>query len=69
MCIIHMNSRRVIRRLERDGWLLRNIKGSHHNFTHPSKPGLVTVPHPLKDLPIGTLRSIFRQAGWNWRDR
>ncbi len=64
-----MDSGQVIRRLERDGWMLRNIRGSHHNFTHPSKQGLVTVTHPLKDLPIGTLRSIFRQASWNWRDR
>ena len=65
----HMDSRGVIRRLERDGWQLRNVRGSHHNFTHPDRRGLVTVTHPMKDLPIGTLRSIFRQAGWNWSDR
>ena len=65
----HMDSREVMRRLERDGWNLRNVRGSHHNFTHPSKRGLVTVKHPSKDLPIGTLRNIFRQAGWNWRNR
>ena len=65
----HMDSREVIRRLGRDGWLLRNVRGSHHNFTHADKRGLVTVKHPSKDLPTGTLRSIFRQAGWNWRDR
>ncbi len=65
----HIDSREVMRRLERDGWNLRNVRGSHHNFTHPSKRGLVTVKHPLKDLPIGTLQSIFRQVGWNWRDR
>ena len=65
----HMDSREVIRRLERDGWLLRNIRGSHHNFTHSEKLGLVTVKHPSKDLPIGTLRNIFWQAGWNWRER
>jgi hypothetical protein len=33
------------------------------------KPGRVTVKHPSKDLPIGTLRSIYRQAQWNWEDR
>ncbi|WP_083911984.1 type II toxin-antitoxin system HicA family toxin [Desulfotignum phosphitoxidans] len=30
-------------------------------------PGKVTVPHPKKDLPVGTLRSLYRQAGWQWR--
>ena len=43
--------------------------GSRHHFTHPEKPGRVTVKHPAKDLPITTLRSIYRQAGWNWEDR
>ena len=28
--------------------------------------GHVVVPHPRKDIPIGTLRNIYRQAGWNW---
>ena len=39
------------------------------SFTHPDKPGRVTVVHPLADIPTGTLRSIFRQAGWDWRER
>ncbi|MBI3453390.1 MAG: type II toxin-antitoxin system HicA family toxin [Rhodospirillales bacterium] len=64
-----MNSRDVIRALEADGWHLARTKGSHHQFRHPSKPGLVTVPHPKKDLPAGTLRSIERQAGLNLRNR
>ena len=58
-----------MRRLRRDGWVLRNVKGSHHHFTHPNKPGVVTIAHPRKDIPVGTLRSIFRQAGWDWRIR
>jgi len=67
VCIIHtVASREVIRRLEADGWILVRTKGSHNQYEHPSKPGLVTVPHPKKDLPTGTLRSIYRQAGWNW---
>jgi hypothetical protein len=37
-------------------------KGSHINLKHPVKPGRVTVPHPRRDLPIGTLKSIERQA-------
>jgi len=51
------------RRLKADGWVLVRTKGSHHQFRHASKTALVTVPHPKRDLPIGTVRSIFRQAG------
>jgi predicted RNA binding protein YcfA (HicA-like mRNA interferase family) len=59
-----MNSRDVIRRLIAVGWVLSRTKGSHRQFKHPTKAGLVTVPHPKRDLPRGTLRSIFKQAGW-----
>jgi predicted RNA binding protein YcfA (HicA-like mRNA interferase family) len=44
-------------------WSEVRIKGSHHHFKHPSKPGLVTVKHPAKDIPIGTLKSIEKQSG------
>jgi predicted RNA binding protein YcfA (HicA-like mRNA interferase family) len=60
-----MNSREVVRRLWAQGWVLARTKGSHHQYRHPSNPGLVTVPHPKRDLPIGTLRSIAKQAGWS----
>ncbi len=64
MCIyIHMNSREIIRALEADGWVEVARKGSHAQFRHPAKAGRVTVPHPKRDLPIGTLRSVERQAG------
>jgi predicted RNA binding protein YcfA (HicA-like mRNA interferase family) len=53
----------VIRALKRAGWSEARVKGSHHHFRHPTKPGIVTVPHPKKDMPIGTLASIERQAG------
>lgn len=58
-----MNSREIIRKLEADGWRLKRVTGSHHHFTHPAKPGLVTVPHPVRDIKVGTLKSIERQAG------
>jgi predicted RNA binding protein YcfA (HicA-like mRNA interferase family) len=58
-----MNSREVIRAIVADGWRLIRVRGSHHHYRHPTKPGLVTVPHPAKELPKGTLRSIERQAG------
>jgi predicted RNA binding protein YcfA (HicA-like mRNA interferase family) len=45
---------------------LNRTKGDHNQFRHPTLPGLVTLAHPSKDIPIGTLRSIFRQAGWEW---
>jgi len=59
-----MDSRDIIKRLEADGWRLVRSKGSHRQYKHPQLPGLVTVPHPRKELPRGTLKSIFRQAGW-----
>lgn len=59
-----MKSKDLIRELEADGWKLERIsKSSHHQFKHPAKKGLVTVPHPKKDLPLGTVRSIRKQAG------
>ncbi|WP_421760781.1 type II toxin-antitoxin system HicA family toxin [Devosia sp.] len=57
-------SRKLIRLLEADGWQLVEVSGSHHQFRHPSRPGRVTVPHPRKDISVGTVRSIYRQAGW-----
>lgn len=62
-----MNSREVIAALEADGWREVARRGSHAQFKHPTKPGRVTVPHPKRDLPLGTLRSIERQAGLTLR--
>ncbi len=59
----HMDSRKVISALEVDGWVKVAQRGSHVQLKHPSKPGRVTVPHPKRDLPTGTLRSIEKQAG------
>lgn len=58
-----MDSRSVIRAIETDGWYEVDQKGSHKQFRHSTKPGRVTVPHPKKDIAIGTLKSIERQAG------
>ncbi len=53
----------VIKRLEADGWYLARIKGSHRQFKHPDKAGTVTVAgKPNVDVPIGTLKNIWRQA-------
>ncbi|MEW6140566.1 MAG: type II toxin-antitoxin system HicA family toxin [Thermodesulfobacteriota bacterium] len=56
-------SSEVIARLEADGWNQVGQVGSHLYFKHPTKPGRVTVKHPLKDIPKGTLASIRRQSG------
>ena len=58
-----MESREIIRRLKAEGWFEVAQGGSHKQFKHATKPGRVTVPFPRKDVPIGTLRSIEKQAG------
>ena len=63
------SSREIVQSLEKDGWILRRIKGSHHIYKHPKKLGIVTITHPRKAIPIGTLRSIYRVAGWDWPNR
>ena len=59
---VAIGSREIIRRLKADGWVEVRTSGSHHHFKHAKKKGLVTVPHPKKDLPMGTVRSILKQA-------
>ena len=62
----NMKVRDVIRLLEQDGWYLSRTRGSHRQFKHSLKSGLVTVPgKPSDDLAIKTLRSIFKQAQLN----
>jgi predicted RNA binding protein YcfA (HicA-like mRNA interferase family) len=59
-----MKVRDAIKRLEADGWYLARTRGSHRQYKHPTKPGLVTIAgKPGADLAVGTLRSIWRQAG------
>jgi len=49
--------------LQKHGWVIISQEGSHIKLKHPTKSGRVIVPHPNKDLPIGTYRSILKQAG------
>ena len=53
----------LLRELERDGWTLGRVRGSHHVLVHPLKPGHVTIPHPRKDLGRGLVNRIRKQAG------
>jgi predicted RNA binding protein YcfA (HicA-like mRNA interferase family) len=58
-----MKVRDVMKRLEADGWYLARTRGSHRQYKHPAKTGLVTVAgKPSVDVPVGTLKSIWRQA-------
>ena len=58
-----MNSKDFIKQLELAGWQLRNVKGSHHIYRHPTLPGHISVPHPKKDLGVGLAAKLLRQAG------
>ena len=56
--------REMIKKIEADGWRLARVRGSHRQYVHPTKPGVVTIAgKPAADLPRGTERSILKQAG------
>lgn len=58
-----MKVRDVLKTLEADGWVIVRTKGSHRQLKHPTKLGTVTVAgNPSVDVPIGTLKSIWKQA-------
>ena len=59
-----MKVRDVIKRVEKDGWVLDRTRGNHRQYVHPTKRGTVTVPgHEGDDMPVGTLNSILTRAG------
>jgi len=58
-----MNSKDVVRKLKEAGWCEDRVAGSHHIFKHPTVPGHISVPHPKKDLGIGLVNKILKQAG------
>jgi predicted RNA binding protein YcfA (HicA-like mRNA interferase family) len=67
---VPLKVRELLRMLEDDGWYLVTTVGSHRQYKHPTKPGRVTVPGKMgRDLPIGTERSILKQAGLNRRSQ
>ena len=56
--------REAIRAVKADGWYLDRQTGSHRQYKHPIKPGLVTIlGKPSEDLAPGTLQSIEKQFG------
>ncbi len=56
------DSRTIIKRLKQEGFELISVRGSHHKFRKGDV--VLIVPHPEKDLPIGTARAIAKLAGW-----
>jgi predicted RNA binding protein YcfA (HicA-like mRNA interferase family) len=60
---MHVTSAEVLRILKAAGWRVARVKGSHYHLRHDTSPGTVTVSHPRKDLPKGTLHSIAKQSG------
>jgi predicted RNA binding protein YcfA (HicA-like mRNA interferase family) len=58
-----ISGRRFCRVLERQGWELQRVRGSHHIYTHPDQPTILTVPvHGNKDLKRGTLHRLLTAA-------
>lgn len=57
-----VKSAELIKLLEKNGWTLKRVKGSHHQFVHPNNPLIITVPHPRKDMQIGTVKQIMKIA-------
>jgi predicted RNA binding protein YcfA (HicA-like mRNA interferase family) len=62
-----MKSRDVIAILKAHGWFLKRVTGSHHHYMHMDHSNIVTVPHPRRDIPLGTLKSIEKQSGLTLR--
>jgi predicted RNA binding protein YcfA (HicA-like mRNA interferase family) len=53
-----------IKKVEADGWRLVRTSGSHRHFTHPEKPGIVTISgNSHAEMPKGTLSNVLKQAG------
>jgi len=54
---------KIIKVLEKKGFVLDRIKGSHHIYYHPEMKRRIVVPLHKRDLPKGTLLEILKQAG------
>jgi predicted RNA binding protein YcfA (HicA-like mRNA interferase family) len=59
-----MKCKEVIKMIEADGWFVARQKGSHRQYKHPIKRGLVTIASHKEsdDIAPGTLNSILKQA-------
>lgn len=62
--VLECNSRKLLRMLERDGWCIVRIHGSHHTLKKKGARYPIVLVHPKKDLPAGLVRRIYKDAGW-----
>jgi len=58
-----LTSQKVIKILERKGFVLDRAKGSHRVYYHSESKRRVIISYHNKDLPKGTLMEILKQAG------
>nr|DAJ75953.1 MAG TPA: putative RNA-binding protein [Caudoviricetes sp.]DAR55527.1 MAG TPA: putative RNA-binding protein [Bacteriophage sp.] len=58
-----MRFREIEKIVLNDGWELSDVKGSHHQYKHPTKAGKVTIPNHRGDIPQRVVNSILKQAG------
>lgn len=58
-----LTSKQTIKLLKENGFVLDHVTGGHYIFYHPCNRKRVTVPFHAKDLPLGTLKSILKEAG------
>lgn len=59
-----MKVREAIKMIQDDGWFHVRTRGSHRQYKHPVKKGLVTIPGKMKDeLAPATINSTLKQAG------
>lgn len=61
-----MTPAEVCKRLEAEGWIGRPGKGDHRVYRRPGARAVVTIDMGRREIPVGTVRSIFRAAGWEW---
>ena len=57
------DSKKIMKRLKKEGWTVERINGSHHVMVHPDVAFPISLPHP-KELKIGIATKIAKQAGW-----
>lgn len=65
--IVHLefNSRKLLKLLEKDGWSIKRTNGDHVIMKKAGAKHPIVLTHPRKDLPIGLVRRIYKDAGWD----
>jgi predicted RNA binding protein YcfA (HicA-like mRNA interferase family) len=61
---LERNSRKLLKLLEGDGWRVVRVSGSHHTLKKAGMKFPVVLVHPKKDLPLGLVHKIYKDAGW-----